>query len=344
VTLSNLTLFLDLLATEFKTPCKSPAKKNLLWFGFGPETYFVGREDKLAELQDYHFNERIEVAVISGLGGVGKSKLAFQYAKSTKESKNCVWLRGEDEPSFLNSINKLALKLKVPTKESSCPLECFEEMLSSIKSEISRTGDQSWLIILDNLDSMHKFVKPFFNCLWKAANVFIVVTSVLRNVASRQSTAVLMKLCGFNEKDSVDFIQERLNDSNVEFAKILSATLQSLPLAMDQAVQYILNQRNSESLKGEAYGIEDFLDEYNNQKIAKEILDYKLVENEKTLFTTVKMCFDRIEALEGGEGTVTLLHSLCYLEPDGIPLSFLVGLICKAEGSVDSLKKTINSA
>jgi ATP/maltotriose-dependent transcriptional regulator MalT len=84
------------LKEEFNIPCSSTAAKKFEWIGFRHplETYFVGREDELAKLQGYQANERYTVAVISGLEGMGKSLLAFQYAKRMKNSTNCVWLRG----------------------------------------------------------------------------------------------------------------------------------------------------------------------------------------------------------------------------------------------------------
>jgi hypothetical protein len=330
----------DLLAETFDIACNSPAAKNFTWIGFPHETYFVGREDELAELQNYHSDERIKVAVISGLGGVGKSKLAFQYAKGKKNSTNCVWLRGEDKNTLLNSVNYLAQKLKQQTNNCNGTQEQFEEMLTCIRSKISNS-DEPWLIILDNVDSMHELVAPIINSLWKEPNLLIMVTSVRRNVTSNRRTAVLMELSGFSDKDADKFINEALGSNKAELNRELFKTMQNLPLAMDQAVQYIVDQRNSKSLKGKAYGIQEFLEEFNNQKCAMEILDYKLEENEKTIFATVKMCFHRIQAVKSGKDTVTLLHILSYLDPDGVPLSFLEGLMCIVEGPMEFLQNRL---
>jgi hypothetical protein len=330
----NLYLFYtDLLAETFDIASKSTATKNFAWIGFPHETYFVGREDELAKLEGYHSSERIRVAVISGLGGMGKSKLAFQYAKGKKNCTNCVWLRGEDQYTLLSSVNYLAQKLKLQTSNDNGTQEQFEERLTIIRSKIN-DSDQPWLIIVDNVDSMHELVAPLINTLWKEPNLFIIVTSVRRNVSSKRRFAVLMELSGFSDKDADKFINETLGNSEAGLNRELNTTLQSLPLALDQAVQYIEDQRNN-SLKGHTYGIKEFLDEFNNQKHAMEILNYELQENEKTIFTTVKMCCDRIKALVGGEDTVTLLNILSYLDPDGVPLSFLEGIIPFVEVTVE---------
>jgi Cdc6-like AAA superfamily ATPase len=188
-----------LLANAFEIPTNSKSTKKFAWIGFPHENYFVGREEELATLQGYQSSQRIKVAVVSGLGGVGKSQLAFQFAKRKKDSTNCVWMRGEDQNTLLNSVNSIARQLKVQAHNPNGTREQFEEMLTRIRSKINYS-DLPWLIILDNVDSMHEFVTPTptINSLWKQPDLFIIVTSVLRNVASKRRTAVLM--------DSVDSV------------------------------------------------------------------------------------------------------------------------------------------
>jgi hypothetical protein len=301
----------------------------------------VGRRDKLALLQDYHCDQDIKVVVISGLGGVGKSKLAFEYAMGKKHSTNCVWLRGETKETILHSLNNLALLLNIPTEDVKKMQLPVTEILSSMSSKISSTNGQPWLFVMDNVDSEHEYISTVLSSLSKQPNVFTIVTSVLRNLTNKRSTAALIELTGFTEEDSAEFISKRLGENDPELIQKLSTVLQALPLAIDQAVQYILDERRTNSLKGHAYGIEDFLAKYSHQADATDILDYKLEENEKSVFTTVKMCLERIRALENGNDTVNLLHTLSYLDPDGVPLSFLEGLIRIAEGTHEFLEKKL---
>jgi hypothetical protein len=317
--------------------CKSPHISNLVWTGFGCETYFVGRQDKLAKLNAYHCDKRIKVAVISGLGGMGKSKLAFHYAVSKKDSTNCVWLRGEDKDTLRSSLNSLAHTLHVNSINRNEHTQNIEALLTRIMSQINSSGHQPWLFILDNVDSEHELITQVLNSLSKDPNVFIVLTSVLRNIGSKRSTAVLMELTGFTDVDCEEFLKERLGFGNTHVIRKLCRNLQSMPLAMDQTVQYILDKRNV-SLKGEDYGIEDFLAEYHQHNIATQILDYRLVENEKTMYTTVKMCIEKIKGLECGDGSVSLLHILCYFDPDGVPISFLEEIMLSFEGTVELLQ------
>jgi AAA+ ATPase superfamily predicted ATPase len=315
----------ELLEIKFDLVQRSPASRKLVWIGFGRVTHFVGREDILAKLKDYHFNSQFKIVAIIGLGGMGKSVLAFQYANTRKDSTNCVCLRGNSKTILLNSLNILALELEIPTSGGDCTQERFEEILISIRSKIKST-EAPWLFILDNVESEHQFIPLLLDTLSNEPNVFIILTSVLRSFTDKRNTACPLELTGFTIEDAVKLIRTSECDGNDEFTRKLSATLQGLPLAMTQAVQYIRDRRNS-SFKGKAYGIEDFLAEYHHHNGVTKILDYELVGNEKkTVFTSVKTCLEIVHELENGEDTVTVLHMLSYLDPDGVLVSFLEGL------------------
>jgi hypothetical protein len=259
--------------------------------------------------------------------------LALRYATSKKHSTNLIWLRGEEKSSLLNSVNHLACTLQEPTLGDNCTPHQFKHTLTTICSKI--TNGRPLLFVLDKVGSEHEFIAPVLDFVSKTQNVFIIVTSVLRDLTRNRDNAKLMELSGFSDKDATTFITQRIGDSNIQLVHKLCTTLHCLPLVMNQGVQYIVDQRNL-SLIGFTYGIKDFLTDYHDPLNALEILAYKLEGTESTMFTTVTESLDRIKALEDGCGAVTLLHILSYLDPNGVPVAFLEGLILTIESKVPS--------
>jgi hypothetical protein len=296
----------------------------------------------LGKLQQYYFDAQFKIVVISGLGGTGKTKLARRYATSKKHSTNLIWLRGEDKPSLVNSVNNLACTLQEPTVGDNCTPHQFKHMLTTICSKI--TNGRPLLFVLDKVGSEHEFISLVLDFVSKTQNVFIIVTSVLRDLTSNRDNAKLMQLSGFSYEDAVTFITQRIGDSDIQLVQKLCTTLHCSPLVMNQAVQYIVDQRNL-SLMGMTYGIQDFLNDYHDPLNALEILAYELEGNESTIITTVNESLERIRALEDGGGAVTLLHMLSYLDPNGVPVPFLERLILTIESKVPSrtIEGTIES-
>ncbi len=124
--------------------------------------YFVGRASNLASIQSvllpFAVVER-KVVVLHGLGGIGKSQLAIEFAKKHRDDYTAVlWLNAKTEDTLKQSFAANARRL---------PQDCFseglldgpqnEEALSTIlretKTWLSLPGNDRWLIIFDNVDN-----------------------------------------------------------------------------------------------------------------------------------------------------------------------------------------------
>ena len=117
--------------------------------------WFVGRlteiEDLTSILQQANETSskpKVNIAAVSGLGGVGKTNLATKYAQQKKDyyTGGVYWFSGEDNTKFENSVNDVATRLGTQR-------DSFGLTLSVTLAMISRNKNP-WLLIIDNMDQM----------------------------------------------------------------------------------------------------------------------------------------------------------------------------------------------
>jgi len=108
-----------------------------------------GREKELEQLSNIFKNSNY--AVLSGIGGIGKSSVALSYAYRLMESGR--WtvqhMICEDSDTLQNAINKLQFRrlTDIPENEKNAVKKNFDNRIRYLKNSIRQS-----LIILDNLN------------------------------------------------------------------------------------------------------------------------------------------------------------------------------------------------
>lgn len=123
-------------------------------------------------------------------------------------------------------------------------------------------------------------------------------------------------------KDSLQFLKRDPNITNNDTIEKLNQTLQSFPLALQQAIAYIKQHKNVNP----DFGVKDYLEEYNRRYEATENLlsfDLNRYNNDpyiKTVMTTWQVTLDKIKKDKkiGNEAT-RILNIMAHLIPDNIP-------------------------
>ena len=124
--------------------------------------YFVGRISNLSSIESVLLPFTAagrKIVVLNGLGGIGKSQLAIEYAKKHRLDYTAVlWLNAKTEDTLKRSFAAYARRL--PKGFLSQELldgpqdeEALSTILREMKSWLGLLGNDRWLLIYDNVDN-----------------------------------------------------------------------------------------------------------------------------------------------------------------------------------------------
>ncbi|KAJ5712951.1 uncharacterized protein N7483_010132 [Penicillium malachiteum] len=118
---------------------------------------FVGREAELDHLWQF-FNpidsQSRKVAILHGLGGIGKTQLAVRFVRKHKDDFTAIfWLSGKDRGTLLQSLSSVLpwLPGQSQTNEATGD-EQIEQRARQVLQWLASNGNSRWLIILDNIN------------------------------------------------------------------------------------------------------------------------------------------------------------------------------------------------
>jgi hypothetical protein len=208
---------------------------------FVPNPFFLGRDEQLAhlrtQLQMHQASAISQPRAISGLGGIGKTQIAVEYAYRHRQDYRAVfWLRAGSREDLLSSYVQLASVLNLPEKDE----QEQEVIVQAVKVWLQRHRD--WLLILDNADEPD-LLPPFLPI---QAGGHIVVTTrsaavgnlgisnplTLAPFTAEQGALLLLRRAARLTPENA---LEQSSPEELMLAQHLSDELGGLPLALDQA-------------------------------------------------------------------------------------------------------------
>ena len=263
---------------------------------------FTGRESLLESLQAALASGQPAAVTqaISGLGGVGKTQLALEYAYRYASEYDGVWWVHSEEAATLNA-DYAALAGPLDLKEKDAADQSV--IVEAVRRWLER--NTGWLLVLDNAPGRSECA-PY---LPKGATGHVLITSrdqVWRGVATPLPVEV------FDRAESVRFLLRRTGDTDEAAAGALAEELGDLPLALEQAASYI--EVTGRSLSG-------YLELFRQRQ--QELLALGEVSDEYsyTVATTWELSFQQVE--EAAPVAADLLRLTAFLAPDDIPLALL---------------------
>jgi tetratricopeptide (TPR) repeat protein len=292
----------------------SPTKLEPVWMVPRRNGFFTGRETLLTALHDSFIKGRAAVLTqgqaINGLGGIGKTQIAMEYAyRYQDEYRFVLWANAATHETLISAFVSIADELKLPERA----LQEHEKIVAAVRRWLST--NEGWLLIVDNADEL-AIVWP----LLPAGNKgHVLVTtrdqatedleSFLVGKMDRVEGTLLLLRRAKILKSGMKPEQVPLEDRQV--AEQIVAEMDGLPLALDQAGAYIKKAQCS---------LSDYLSLYRTRR-AEMLRRYGPLEDNDShkpvVATTWSLSFQR--AKEKCPTSADFLRFCAFLAPDAIP-------------------------
>ncbi|MGB6455519.1 MAG: FxSxx-COOH system tetratricopeptide repeat protein [Streptosporangiaceae bacterium] len=224
----------DVLTAIRSSDHRLTGTKPRLWNIPARNPAFTGREDLLAAVRErLQGGQAAVVQALYGMGGVGKTQLATEYAHRFAESYDMAWwINAEQSRLVGDQVASLGHGLGcIPPGASS------EAARAAVLAELRQHG--RWLLIFDNATAPAD-VTPWL----PGAGGHVLITSRERGwdeVASPVEVDVLARA------ESVEMLQHRVPGISGADADRLAAALGDLPLAIAQAAGFVVGTAMSAS-------------------------------------------------------------------------------------------------
>ena len=194
---------------------------------------FKGRGDELDRLDALLMLDKpaaetqtIGRAVVQGMGGVGKTSLAIEYAHRFRGLYAGVcWCPAETRTGLLNAVADLAVLLGAATQEEA-------DVEKAAKSGLRRLAEQraTWLLVYDNAKSPEEVAG-----LLPSAGVRLLITSRFSDWSELADEVALDVL---PPPEAIALLQSRTGRNDSAGASELADALGRLPLALDHAAAF----------------------------------------------------------------------------------------------------------
>jgi tetratricopeptide (TPR) repeat protein len=187
---------------------------------------FTGRDELLAALHHSFARPRgaIYSQVLAGLGGVGKTQLAAEYAYRHRAEYGLVWwVRAEHRTTLVGDYAALGTKAGLP------PHPDQDAALAAVRNWLEHERRRRWLLILDAVEGP----QTLRELVPQSGDGHVLATS--RDGADWHGTADLVSVDVLRLADATDLLLVRTGESDRAAAEELANVLGCLPLALEQA-------------------------------------------------------------------------------------------------------------
>ncbi len=284
-------------------------------------TLFKGRQQFLEQLRSslQRAGDGQATAIVGkavhGLGGVGKTRLAVEYAwQHASEFSAVLFVTAESPESLQRELAELTGPLVLNLPEYAATDETVR-VAAAIRWLHEHPG---WFLILDNVDTEAavEYVERFLANLYRG---HVLITSRL---AKWNESVEPLELDVLDAADAAQFLLQRTQPRGNRGRRIqptddvdaaeLARELDSLALALEQAGAYIAQLRIS---------LRDYLQQWRQHLPQVQDWHDRTMQYPRSVAVTWQTTLDQLGRLD--PRTVDLLNVLAWFAPEPIPLSVI---------------------
>ncbi len=294
-----------------KTRPRPAVPNNLPYTSLG--TLFKGRDSFLASLRDYLASQTPAVIrgaqAIHGMGGVGKTRAAVEYAWANESDYSALLFLTADSPDALaRSLAALAgpLVLNLPEQEATDTAAQTHAVLRWLNQHLG------WFLIIDNVDTIPAQV-AVAALLTHIPRGHVLITTRLADWPANITSLYLDVL---SEESSIAFMLEHTHDRRVRCdddpvtAQKIARLLDGLALALEQSAAYIRARRCS---------LMDYLRDSESKRLhVLSSYDPNRSHYPRSIAITYDTSISQLT-----DDARTLLRIFSWLAPDPMPIALL---------------------
>jgi tetratricopeptide (TPR) repeat protein len=275
--------------------------------------YFEGRDDELKRIRAM-LSYGTPVA-ICGLGGMGKTALAIEYAYRFRSEYSAVlFCPAGSEDDLRRGCEELWRLLSITTADIS-PRDALRAWLE---------GNDRWLLILD--DAVDP--APVRSLLPQSLRGQVLMTTRTQQVTALGAQPVVID--SISSDSSMSFFEKRLGkhewtDAEHTAAAELSEEVGALPLALEQAAAYIVNR---------GARVQDYLASYRKRRLG--LLDQQMALSAGRELSVSAALEPSLEEIEKLPASSDVLRAAAFLASDPIPTFLLVASAKELGGPIAS--------
>ncbi len=288
-----------------------------------------GRDEELRKLQEGQATAITQAETIYGLGGIGKTRLAVEYAWRSGNLYDAAFFVVAESPEALRAnLADLARPdlLNLPEYEAAAQDKSVAAVLRWLHEH------DRWLLILDNVDTKET-EQAVVKIVPSLSAGRVLITSRIKDwpASIRRQPIETLSL-----DEAQRFILERTAEDrnsskdDPDQALRLAEELGGLPLALEQAAAYIAQRQMS---------LSEYLEEWEKER--EKVLNWydgSVVEYPRSVAVTWQTTFQQLSPT-----AAAVLRLTAYLAPDPIPSKMFedgaeivgeaVGLLCEEIGA-----------